>query len=463
MSFYTKDIDKRLLKSLCILLTVFLWPKLKAQGFEQLLEQAKQHDPNYKLIEHEKSKVSHYFDQEMLSNAINLDVSAQKGFSSESNQDTLSVTGELSKSFVESGTSASVSYTQTQRPDREEKVTSIRVQQALLRNIFGRNARLKKSSLQDEVKLQLLQLQESYEQYVEQVLNDFFNYHLAKESFALSQELYQATQNLEQQVKAKYDLRIASKTDLSRAKLASLLSYEDYIAKQNTLDQMRAILSNRLGTQDIAMNDQERARLFAKLEQKVLALSTKDSDDLDNLRQVQIALLQQQAAKKNARLFKNQLLPDLQFVLGYTIDDSVRFNTAIERQETVFGLNLSVPIGDRQAKAAAALARIDFLKSMEDKRKIILDLKNNRDSLYIELKQAQQAKDISQQKVDLQQDIIKDEEKRYKIGSRSLTDLIELRKDFSQYNNDNQQAQLTYAQQMIAWLSLHDKLVDKVF
>ncbi|HMQ10408.1 MAG TPA: TolC family protein [Oligoflexia bacterium] len=436
---------------------------IQAQSFEKLLEQAKQNDPNYKIIEYEKSKLQHYIDQQMMSNAVNLDLSAQKGFSSESNQQTLSLNGELSKEFVETGTSTSVSYNQTKRPDREEKVTRLLLQQSLLKNIFGRNARLRKSSLQDEVQLQLLQLEESYEQYVEQVLNDFFNYHIAQESYSLSDDLYQATQNLEKQVKSKYSLRIASKTDLARAKLGTLLSYEDYINNQNNVEQMKAILSNRLASDDIAISKQEKNSLFAVLNQKVIDINDKQNNELDNLRLVQISSLQQRAANKVARLSKNNLLPNLQFVLGYTVDDSVRFNTAIERQETVFGLNLSFPIGDRQTKAEAALTKISFLQSIEEKRKVILDLKNDRDTLYVRLKQAQQIKELTQSKVDLQQEIIKDEERRYKIGSRSLSDLIELRKDFAQYNNENQQASLNYAQLMIAWLSMHDMLVESIF
>ncbi len=412
-------------------------------------------NPTYIDILAERRKLKFVVDQGLPSRQLLLSVASENGYSSDSDQNTSVTSGELSKEIIETGTDLSVSKTKTVRPDRNEDVTQIRVGQSLYKNMFGRDVRLMKESLQEQKSLRELEIEELEENFLATTLKNYLELSKSYRDYTLSKQIHSESLRLKKNVESKFKSKIASGTDLNRTKLLVLIQQEGILDNKNVYESLKKQIEKTILYEFEKFEESDSTKLISSLEKINRELL---NPAFENTRMARIAVYREAFTKKDVVLQDRVDSPDLSFVVGYNKDDSSRFSTVIKRDETVFGLKLDIPFGDTKAKANYQLANIELIKSQNQRIQDALTFKNQKTQIENRLVQAKNQMLIDDQKVNLTKMIIKDEEKRFSIGRIDLETLIELKSDYASYRSRQSQSRLSYGMALIDWLALNDRL-----
>jgi len=414
-----------------------------------------ENDPEYAQVINEGKKVKYLVDQGLPSRQLILSLSNENGYSSDSDQNTNLVSGELSKEVIETGTAFSLSHTKTIRPDRQENVTQVRLEQSLYKNMFGRDVRLKKESLLDEEKLKILEVKELEESYFVKILKSYLELSKAYKEYMLSKQIYNESIKLKDNVKAKYKSKIASLTDLNRSKLLVLLRREEISKKKITFDSLKKQIEKMINSEITSFNADGVSQLTVKLQKLVKNF---DGSNWSSTRTSQISKLRESISAKESKLLERANSPELNLLIGYNKDDSTRFATAIKRDETVVGLQLEIPFGDTKSKASYHISKVDLIKSRLDNQRNAIEFEKSTEVILNQLKQVKDQLDIDTEKVELTKLIIKEEEKRFATGRIELEDYIQLKSDYATYRVNQEQSKLNFSQALVDCAALNDSL-----
>lgn len=444
----------RVVALLIFLIPSFCWAQ--NLSLKEFIRLAEENDPEFKRIISENKKLDFLIDQGLPSRKVVLNVSNEYGFSKDNTSNTQILNGEVSKDIIETGTSLSVSHTDTKRPDRQENVTQLRLRQSLFKNFFGRDVRLQKVTLSKESEVLRLQVLEEYETYLFNKASQYFDYQQAYYNFELAQNIYKEAEGLRGNVLKKRKAQIASQTDLDRSDLQLLLAKEDLINKRRDLNSMWQILKQAIGLKSEPLKPQNQQM------SAVTGFSQNMTEELLlELRPMKIKVLQEEITGNELKIAERTSDPSVNFVAGYNVDNSRRFATAINREETVLGVNLEVPIWDTQSNATAGIAFVDQLKSEFDKKATLNDLQAQWSDLKVRLQEVKERLEVSRKKVTITQRILKDEERRYQVGKFDIERVIEVKNDYTSYRFQMQSDLVEYNKLLINWLALNDQLIDK--
>jgi outer membrane protein TolC len=419
------------------------------------IELSVNNDPEFQAIISEKNKIKHIVDQGLPSRQVTLSISSENGYSSDSDQNTELISGELSKEIIESGTEFSIGHSKTVRPDRQEDVTQIRLEQSLYKNMFGRDVRLKKASLSEQEKIKALEITEAEENYFVAILKQYLELSKAFRDYKLSEKIHAESLKLKNNVESKVKSKIASKTDLNRSRLLVLLRQEEILKNKNIFETLKNQIEKSVSIEFKSFEVKDSDKLVKKLEDVAKKIV---SPEWKATRASLIAHLRESSSSKEAKLLDRVNSPELNLVVGYNKDDSSRFSTVIKRNETVVGLRLEIPFGDTKSNADYQISKVDLLKSQIQRRVGAVNFDKAKKDLLNKLTQAREQLNIDSEKVKLTQMIIQEEEKRFSIGRLDLETLIQLKSDFATYRVNQEQSKLTYGQALIDWLALNDKL-----
>ena len=417
----------------------------------------KKSDPAYEQIQADRESITYIIDQGMPTPRTTLRIRNEKGINSETNQDTTVLTGSVNKEIVETGTALSATHTQTTRPDREEDVTQLRLEQSLYKNMFGRDVRLRKENLTLREQLRTFEVLENYESYLVQGLNRYLTLNKIYNDYKLAEKLYKEALNLHKNVQAKRRSNIASVTDVKRSELLLLLRQEEQALLKSQYETARQEIETVLKTKMHEFESNESQQLVELLEKQKMAVK---ESAVDSFRAYQIASLRKVMADQEVTLIKREFGPEVNLIAGYNKDDSTRFATSIKRTETVIGIQLEIPLGDDQAKAQTQLAKVDSLRAQIHERQTKLAFEQQLTALTLRLDQQKEQLKIDGRKVELMESIVDDDEKRFSIGRLELERLIELKNNYATYRKQYEQSKLSYLQSLIEWLALNDKLIE---
>ncbi|MCB9091479.1 MAG: TolC family protein [Halobacteriovoraceae bacterium] len=426
---------------------------LTVEKFVQLIEK---NDPEYLKIFSEDKKIENLIDSELPSRKWELSVSQEKGYSSDNNSDTSVLQGEITKEIIETGTALSVNHTKTRRPDRREDVTELRVEQNLLKNVFGRDVRLQKEGLKEQVSKEKLQLEERYEGYLQERLLLFLDYKKSFLDYKLAEQIHSEALKLKKNVYQKYRSKIATKTDFNRSELLVLLREEDLLSKKRVYNSRKNEIQNIVGeTFLLDQPDISKEFVFNIGIDQLIKLQNKQTD----LRDWKVVDLKEKIAQKDYTLSKRNRYPEVNFIAGFNRDDSSRFSSNINRDETVVGLELIVPLGDSQAKANEEIASVNLYQTEIEKRMIQNDWNRTCDETKTQLLHFKKVLDVDKKKILVTEKILKEEERRYGYGRIELDSLIEIKNDYASYRLQYQADLLEFNKYILTWLALNDKLV----
>lgn len=424
---------------------------------KRFLYLSEKNNPDYKLIHTEMEKIQFYIDQQMPSRIATLNIRNEKGYNSADTANTSLVSAVASTEILTTGTTLSASHTKTTRPDRQEKVSELRLNQPILRNFLGRDNRLRLDALENEKKVQHMQLLEQYETYLVNTINLYLDYKKTYLDLNLSEKILKETNSLHENVKKRFKSSVASKTDLDRSELLYLSRNEEYINKKNALKTKQLEIEKILGS-SFSIANIESENLLPFFDQKnKLANST---DTISHWRENQITQLRTIIADQQLTLAKRADYPDLSLVAGYSKDDSQRFLTAIEREETIIGLRFEMPLGDSLVKSNERIAVLNKFQAEHEKAKNEITLKNSIDELNIRISEIREKVSVGKRKVQLMQNILKDEQRRYAIGRIEIDRIIEANNSFSQIRFALLSDEIDFIKSLVEYHSTNDSLLD---
>ena len=441
-----------------ITLSLFIFSTLRFANrldLEKYIKLSIKNNPAFAEVDVDKEALDYIVDQGLPSREFTLSLRSENGYNADSDDNTTSTSAALSKSVIESGTDFTISHSRVTRPDTRENVTEIRLEQSLYKNAFGQNVRLKKSSLLTQKDFKELESEEAREKLFSQILKTYLELSKAYRDFKLAKALENEAIKLEKNVASKAKQRVATSTDLKRAKLLVLLRKEEVLEKETTYKTLKNQIEENLSYDFTSFVESDSEKLIKQL---TTLYRAQEQPSWASTRSFKIAQLRDKFNANEATLLAREDSPDVSFIIGYNKDDSSRFSTSIERSETVVGLKLEVPIGDTQARANYQAAKLNHLKSNIQSRKDALEFSRQKTVLLNNLKQAQGQLSVNQSKVKLTADIVMEEERRFSIGRLDLDTLIELKSDYASYRAALEQSKLIYGMILIDWLELADNL-----
>ena len=422
------------------------------------VEVYKSTDPTFQTLKLEEQKLDYMVDEALPTRALTMSFAGEKGFTSDSDLNTEVLSGEIEKDFIETGTSFSVAHTQTKRPDREENVTELRIEQSLYSNAFGGDTRILKTRLEEEKKLADLRVQESLDQYHASIIKKLLDYDRSVNAIELARYQRSEAEKLTQMVNEKRKSNIASDTDFKRSTLQVITSEKEILDKTKEreviLAELRAFSSQK--QIDISLKKDATKEFIERIEKKI-SLTESDTHPANK-----VAKVSKDIAKKNIELANRLTRPDLRLVAGYNVDDSTRFGSQISREEKVLGLKFVIPFGDTKTKATKERVTIDALVQEASAKQVLRNYQWKVNELKVQIKDLKKRLSISDREVSLLRSILSDENRRYQIGRIDLENLIEVRSRFALARNQVAQVRLDYASLLIDWMVLHGELTDKL-
>jgi len=426
----------------------------KALSIKEFLTLAKKNDPNFTKIISDREKLTFIVDLGLPSRKAVVSLKNEHGLSSSDSENTSILSGSISKDIIESGTNLSISHTKTTSTDRKEDLTEIRLEQSLYKNLLGRDVRLKKQALVNEEEITRLEVLENYENYLDSILGQYFNFKKAIIDKNLSKKAYEETIKLRNNVKLKKSKKIASQTDLDKAELQVLVRKEDLLSKEEQLQTSTNSIQRIIGYTRAIPSVHADNLLDKKLYELNLNENTKTSD----LRQEKISSLRQSIATKEQTLARRSYDPSLSLIGGYNIDNSSTTN----RNEAIIGLKIDIPIGDTKSSADFLNKSLSVAQSNLDLDITIKDLEKQKSITKAKLLKTKEKVDVSKEKLKLMERIVRSEEKRYQYGKVDLDRIIEINSDFFGYKAQYQSNILDYNRIVLSWLSLNDKLIPAI-
>lgn len=423
----------------------------KKLSIREFIDLAKQNDPDFQKISHDKKQLDFFLDQNSPYQPTIFSHQHEYGVDSKNDLETSKFSTSISKEFVETGTNLSVGYSGSNRSDIEEKVTEFTIEQSLYKNLFGRSDRLKKSAVRSEEQVISLQILESYEDYISYIMIQYLDFQKLYLDKLLAEKTYQEALNLRKNVLRKKQKNIATSVDLDRADLQVLLREEDIINKRKDFMSKWIIIKQIIGRDEIIIPEIDISELLNK------SLSKSSVNDL---RVYKIVDLQEDIAQKELKLSTYDNRPSLKLVGGYRIDQSKRYSTSVDSNELLAGIKFQMPLGNRVGNATEKSARFNLNTVKISKKSLINDLDKTLADLKSQLKELRKKEKVSKNKVNIMKRILKDEENKYQYGKIDLDRLIETKNSFSSYRFTHQTDLLNINTKIIEFLSLTDQLLE---
>ncbi len=419
---------------------------------DTFLSMVKQNDPEYRELNLELEKGKYTVDQGLPSRSILLDIENKNGFGNDG-KSTKQISTTLSKEILESGTTLSASHTVSDDPNQNVKLTELRLEQPLFKNFLGVNLRLQKSSLENQQEIQKLKAIESIEFFLGEKIKLYLNFTHISSDVKISTQLYEESKKLYKFVLEKLRKGAANQTDLKRVALQMLLREEELLAKKTEYESIMKQIVATSGVKGMDVRPEE-----AVLANKKYPFQVKEFDPY-LYRKYKIALENKNSSDFEKQIASRGSYPSLSLVAGYNIDNSTRFSSTVNRDETVLGFNLSVPLGDTKSKAQSEISNIEYSKSESAVRKTSINLKVAYLNLKNLLEKSRKTLSLSEKKVNLMTEILKDDNRRYKVGKIDLDKIIEANNDYAQFQLQYSRSRIEFNKIYIDWLIFNDELV----
>ena len=423
------------------------------------VEWAIEKDPRLEQYLHERLRVNFLKDTVLPSSAVVLSVRNDFGFALDEGNRSTFLEAAASKPFPKMGTNLSASYQINQRPDRHERVTTFGLEQSLLKNSFGGQVRRLDTRLDLENEVLLLQSAEAYEDYLAVLINNFLEWRLTFLSRIAERELHEESLRLKKNAEGRRRRNIATTIDVEKMTLQTLDQEETILDLDLRLAKQSGLVAESIGL------DAAKGAVPGAVPKLYVDTNNFDQEmtlALEQSRTLRALKLSEDAGRLNVSVRKEELWPELNFVLGFEYDDSTRFTTATNRQELFVGFNFQWPLGQRPAKARVAESKYELVLAEVARRQYQQNLTAALHAQFSQLKTAQQRATLSKRKWDLAKRIVRGETKRYENGRIGIETLILVRKDLAENHLAYLRNEIELNKLMIEWFRLTDQLVKRL-
>ena len=364
----------------------------------------------------------------------------------------------VSRLFPQTATEISASYNTSPGVSDRSSSVSFNITQNIAENGFGKRYKLEKEAVGYEKELVLYQIAEAYEDYLYSLVILYFDWLNAARALESAGNSYTESKKLFDNVNARKDNSIADQEDVNRSELQLLAKMEDLSSSENSYKKSSIKIFDAAGfSADSAYYPAvkgERSFSFSKIKPEDFTVSR-------NSRTFRILELNEKIGIKNSQIIKNSLLPDISLFTEITAAGTdYSMSDDIERS-----LRLGVSVSDfgkrKKEKAQLEASEIDVEKTKLEnsitKKDLDIMLLNYSEDIKTSLKLA----DIYARKTVLAEKIVKEEQKKFRIGKTDLSSLI----DAINTLDLNRRKKLDYETELnmlsAGWLNLNDSLIEE--
>lgn len=446
--------------AIALALIILSFPLQAAQEMDlfKFIDLARKNDIEIEKILHQRVRTSFLKDLSMPSSAIVLGVSNQYGFAVGNGERTEFWVIGAEKTFRKTGTSISVTYDINKQEDREEKETTVTVQQPLFRNALGKQNRRLEAKLSKENEAIMLQVVETYEDYIATLISNYLDWQLTHLNRQITNMLLKESRTLQKYIEQRAKRNIAHPVDVGKVRLQTMGYEETVLELEVGLSSQLAAIAESTGMEDI--KDYEPSeKLDIIKEQPNLQDAMRNA--VEQSRMVRAYRLADEAGAMEISIRKEDLHPDLNLVFGFGYDDSTRFTVSTNRKEVFVGFNLEIPLWDTRKKATVKEARYEKMAASlalaQYKKNLASSLKAQMDRISKQKKRVE----LSRKKLELSEDVMDKESKRYKSGKIDIETLIDARQSSARNRFTFLSNRIQYDKDLVEWLRLTDKLIVK--
>lgn len=430
----------------------------KTLGFSDFLEKARMNDVEFSKILNEQKRADFYKELNLPSRALLLDLNSEYTVDSGGGDETSLVGGVISKEFIETGTTLSVSRSEVKAVGRDEKTSEVRLSQSLVKNAFGSQVRVYEDVLEQESKTIDIEVVELYEDYTASLMNQYFDWQLAYSRLQFKNRQLAEAKRFFRNIERRRTQAVARSVEVDRARLQMLSVEQEIISLQTQYEQLSKQIKALAGL-DIDVSPIEGELPFSE---KAIRYDAIIKKTVDRGRQLQAYQLRTKAAEGRLDIARQNTRPDLNLFVGYYIDDSTRFTTQADREGTLVGLNLLWPFLDNQTKKAVEENRYLVSKAELEQAAFRRDLAVRLENLRLQIESAKKKVELDRQRWQVADRVLNEERRRYKNGSIDLETLIDAENGAAANQDAYFTSRTQLNQSIVEWLSLSDTLVEKI-
>lgn len=443
------------------LLIIILLPiTSQALNLNEYLLLVKTNDAEVEKILNQSMKLRFNKELSMPNKRILFSIKDEFGIQPDSDKTTSRLSAVASKEFSSTGTDINLSFTSNDLTDRKEQVQSLVIEQDLIRNSFGVQNRKLEEVLSRENEIIKLQTEESFEDYLLTQIFNYLEFQLAFVSYNTSKKLYNDSLQLQKEVLKRKSKSIADSVDVERVRLQVLDRKKALLDREQTLNSIKIQVKRSIAKLDHLNDKLTPSGTIPYINDKT-NYDNQLQEFLSNGRSLKILKLSQTNTEQRVWIQNKDLLPEAKLLLGYSIDDSQRFTTQTNREETLVGLSLEFSLGDsvnkaeiKQAEFNKAQAKLQHKIQSEKLKSVLYDLKS-------QIQIHRQKMKVLEQKIASARKLVRGEMKRFKNGRSSLETIIESENILADTEFEVIAHKIQMAKAVAEWKSLTDSLLSE--
>ncbi|MFH2203489.1 MAG: TolC family protein [Elusimicrobiota bacterium] len=333
-------------------------------------------------------------------------------------------TAGLSKLFPLAGTELDASYTLTppaSRPNHDAAALTFALAQPIAENAFGRSTRLLRKIVGLETDVARYQIVEAYEDYLAAVQGFYLDWYEAYENLQIGRSSYEENLKLLENMRQRSNARIAKTIDVNKIELQVLGKKEKLVdleeAYVSRLNLVQRVLRHKSAETLVPAAPPPPAPLTGSFDE-MYARFRGDSRTYRTLR-----LLEDKSSLEVSRE-ADALLPSISLLFEYERRGE---KPGIEKPENkaMAGVSIEFPFfTDQQGKAAHEIAKVERrrteLATQNTHERLRADILN----LHLRMERETRLEEITDTKIRLAENVLKDESENYTYAKASLNDYI---------------------------------------
>lgn len=363
----------------------------------------------------------------------------------------------LQQLFPDTGTTASASF--SKNPSYQSNGSAslqLLVSQPIAKNAFGHNFKLQDQLIGVENDITRYQIVEAYEDYLAGLTTAWYNWYSAYENLLVSRASLSSSEKLLDNILERQRQKIALQIDVNKMKLSLIRKRENQIILENTYREISTLIASAMrlkenGTRIIPSRLKETETPLSFETDYARFVSSSRTYELLNLLENKTTLEVKRAA--------DDLLPSTQLLLGYQLDAQ---DWGLSPQQNSFfaGISMDWPVKHSSERARHKIATIERKKTALSHVNKYEELRTNLSRLFIQIEREKELMRIAKTKIQLAEDILRDESENYSFGKVSLNDYIDAVNDVDENRFSFTEHQIKLNKLIVEWKRLTDTLVD---
>ncbi|MDH5517592.1 MAG: TolC family protein [Gammaproteobacteria bacterium] len=427
-------------------------------SLQSFIRQATAKDLAFESILLEQLPLQYRRDILLPASDVIMDVKYQHNFYLQQDTDNPEASISLSKLFPYNGTELSLSYGKNSSAlsGTDESSLELLISQPIAKNAFGKSTKLHEKIIGIENSISRYQIVEAYEDYLASLTAAYYNWYSAYENLRVSQSSYQSSKVLMENILDRQRQKIALPIDVNKMKLLLIGKKENIIIQEEVYKTYANLIYKAINQPDNAA--------YIPLKPKPATTKIAFEKDYDifitNSRTYMILNMLAQQSNLQVDQTSDELMPSTNLLLGYQIN-GLDWGLTDQNDNLFAGISVRWPFGQTANKAKKQLAAIDhkrtLLSNTNKNQQLNITLRN----LYLQIQREQQLIAVSDQKIRLATDILKDEAENYSYGKVSLNDYISAVNSVDENRFRHTDHTVKLNKLLIEWLRLTDQLVSE--